>query len=56
MIDSPDPHEDASSEPTANPGRRLFPPATWRTVGELLQLSPRELEITQAVFDRTLGS
>jgi DNA-binding NarL/FixJ family response regulator len=36
---------------SANPGRGLYLPATWRALGRELQLSPRELEITQSLFD-----
>ena len=36
---------------TVNPGRGLYLEETWLRLGSLLRLSPRELEITQAVFD-----
>ena len=51
MADTLEPTAGDSSEPIVSPGRRMFFPATWQSVGEALQLSPRELQITQAVFD-----
>jgi DNA-binding CsgD family transcriptional regulator len=33
------------------PGRRLLAPAAWEELGEMLQLSPREMQIAQCVFD-----
>jgi DNA-binding NarL/FixJ family response regulator len=32
-------------------GRRLLPPAAWEELRVLLQLSPREVQIAQGVFD-----
>ena len=42
--------ERTAPERTA-PGRGLFLARTWWALGQTLQLSPRELEIAQAVFD-----
>ena len=43
--------ESDSNEPRSKPGRNLFRPSEWERLGNILQLSPRELEILQAVFD-----
>lgn len=50
MPEPPSEQSEANSE-SAKPGRNLFRPAEWERLQQVLQLSPRELEILQAVFD-----
>lgn len=50
MTEPPEP-ESSVERTCANPGRGLYLAATWQALCKVLQLSPRELEITQAVFD-----
>ena len=44
-------NHDESLSQRGNPGSALYLARTWRAVRRALQLSPRELDIAQAVFD-----
>lgn len=44
-------NQEPSKSPSFNPGRLLYLDSTWQALRLALQLSNRELEIAQAIFD-----
>lgn len=47
--------EPAISSDNGNPGRSIFSDRQWLSLGRSLQLSGRELEIVQCIFDDHTG-
>ena len=45
------PREYRSDDTQPATGQKMFTRSTWSAVGQSLQLSPRELEIAQCIFD-----